>query len=824
MAVAGEERRAGLLPALLRVEALSVDYGAFRALDGVDIEIRAGEMVALAGENGAGKSTLVRCIAGDIAPTAGRVLIGGQRVAANPAAVARHGVAVVWQDLALCDNLDVASNLLLGHERAGALRSESRFHLAASSMLERLGIPLRDTSLPVSSLSGGERQLLAVARAMCDEPRLLILDEPTASLGVSESVQVEALTAGVRAHGTTVLLVSHDIDQIFRLADRIVVLRHGRVVADLAASASHPDDVIALISGQQTDSSARRQLSRLHGLADRLASADAPSSLRMILSALAGALDADSLCVHLLDGDRLREAGNLGLPSSLAAALAELAIGPAGGPIGLAAQRKDTIIDADVGSSAAWAPWAPRVTAAGIGSSWVVPVVGASGLAGVISVFRGEPGHPARAELQLVTLYAGFAASVLERERLLGEVTARNRTLETIQEMLEVLAGPVPLADGLGVVMAALCDGLRAELVALIGVEPHAELPVVRAVLGAGGMPLPPSSAPLGVAARALGVARRDGRARAIAAPGGGTQLAVTFPAAAGASVLVAHWATRRPPAHAAGLLEDAANSLRLADERQESERAREEATALRRSQELQRAFLGRLSHELRTPLTAIRGYASSLLQPDVTWDGESEQRFLGRIAVESARLNRLVDDLLDFSAIESGTLRLAPDWCDLTLVLDAALGCLPPSQAAQVEVALEPALPVVWADHDRLEQVFVNLLENALRHNPDGTRVLIEARGDGAGGALITVSDDGPGAGEAIRAALSGVRRARGSPSAGAGLGLTIARGIVDAHRGRIELAESARGTRFSIVLPGDHPDADDLRRYDREPDPVNG
>ena len=112
-----------------------------------------------------------------------------------------------------------------------------------------------------------------------------------------------------------------------------------------------------------------------------------------------------------------------------------------------------------------------------------------------------------------------------------------------------------------------------------------------------------------------------------------------------------------------------------------------------------------------------------------MTWDGESEQRFLSRIAAESARLDRLVDDLLDFSAIESSTLRLQPDWCDLALVLDAAIACLPPASAARVTVDCAPGLPVVWADHDRLEQVFVNLLENAFRHNPAGTHVRVEAR-----------------------------------------------------------------------------------------------
>src|SRR5205823_1278929 len=133
----------------------------------------------------------------------------------------------------------------------------------------------------------------------------------------------------------------------------------------------------------------------------------------------------------------------------------------------------------------------------------------------------------------------------------------------------------------------------------------------------------------------------------------------------------------------ATALIEDAAHSLRLALEREEAGLAHQEAAALRRSQELQRDFLSRLSHELRTPLTAIKGYASSLMQPDVTWDGESQRRFLARIAAESARLGRLVDDLLNLSAIESGVLRLQPDWCDLRLVLDAAIACLPPGTAA---------------------------------------------------------------------------------------------------------------------------------------------
>src|SRR5262249_57555963 len=112
------------------------------------------------------------------------------------------------------------------------------------------------------------------------------------------------------------------------------------------------------------------------------------------------------------------------------------------------------------------------------------------------------------------------------------------------------------------------------------------------------------------------------------------------------------------------------------------------------RSRELQGGFVCGMSHELRTPLTAIRGYASSLMQPDVTWDGDSQLRFLDRIAAESARFGRLVDDLLDFSAIESGVMRLQRDWCDIPLVLEAAIACLPPAHAAAVTIASQPSLP----------------------------------------------------------------------------------------------------------------------------------
>jgi signal transduction histidine kinase/ABC-type branched-subunit amino acid transport system ATPase component len=787
---------------LLSVSGLAVRFGPLRALDGVDLAVRPGELVALAGENGAGKTTLVRCIAGDVRPTSGRIMLDGRPLTRDPAGVARAGVAVVWQDLALCDNLDIASNLLLGRERSRNLLSEVRFHATAASVLRSYEIPLTDTTRPVGSLSGGQRQIVAVARAMARGPRLLLLDEPTAALGVSESAQVEQLITRLRERGTTILLACHDIDQMFRLADRIVVLRRGRVVAEVIPDQVHPDDVVALVSGQQVDSSARRQLTRLHGLADRLVSADPSSSLSLILSALGAALGSERLCIHLLTGDTLVCAASLGMPDALLAAWSRLPAGPAGGPAGVAAATEKPFVD-NVRTGAAWAPFSDVARAAKVTSSWSVPVMGPGGLAGVITVFRGVAGAPERDELDLVTLYAGYAASAIERDRLLDEVTARNRVLETIREMLETLAGPIPVAKGLAIALQALRRGLQADQAMLLTRLPNAALSCRAFVTGGGirngaGPPAPL----LDAADQLLAIPRRDDVASPLQVAG--QQLvAVTFAAPAGPAVLLAGWRNDPPTEGATALMEDAAHSLRLALEREEAGLAHEEAAALRRSQELQRGFLSRLSHELRTPLTAIRGYASSLMQPDVTWDRDSQQRFLQRIAAESARLGRLVGDLLDFSAIESGVLRLQQDWCDISLVLDAAVACLPPAGAAMVEVTCDPSLPVVWADHDRLEQVFVNLLDNALGHNPPGTRVSVSAAVAGQGGIAISVLDNGAGMpSEMASAPFEPIRRRR-SPTAGAGLGLSIARGIVEAHGGRIELEQPGKGTRFLIQLP---------------------
>ena len=644
-AVAGSERSADVV---LRVAGLCVRFGALQVLSGVDMTVRRGELVAVAGENGAGKSTLMRCVVGDLTPTSGLVEVGGSRVSVMRARLRHPGVGVVWQTAAQCDNLDVASNLLLGRERPWIMRSDNEIHAAAAAIFEELEIPISDTAEPMSSLSRGHQQLVAIARAVRDDPALLVLDEPTGALGVNEAALVERLIVRLQRAGRTILLVSHDIPQMMRLADRVAVLRHGTVAADVDPAAVHPDDVAALIAGQPMDTSARRQLLRLQDLVDRLASTDTASGLPLVVAALAAALGADRVFLHLVRGAVLSSSWSLGLPAGAVDRLAVLPLGTGGGPAGVAAAAGQVTVDVD-GALRDRAGWPQVEGGPHTRACYAVPVAGSAEVLGVVTVFRADPGPPPRDELDLVSLYAGYLAGVLER---------------------------------------------------------------------------------------------------------------------------------------------------------QEAESARQEATALRRSHDLQRQFLSRLSHELRTPLTAIRGYASSLAAPDVVWDSESRGRFVARISDESARLSRLVGDLLDFSAIESGVLRLNPDWCDVILVLQAARACLPRESVDDVTISSAGPVPSLWADHDRLEQVFVNLMDNAVRHNPAGTQVAVDVTRT-ADGVAVAVKDNGIGLPDAGHVAgdTGFGRRA----TSGSGLGLSIARGIVEAHGGSLRIEKVPVGTRVVVQLAED-------------------
>src|SRR5262249_41275384 len=223
---------------------------------------------------------------------------------------------------------------------------------------------------------------------------------------------------------TTVLLSCHDIPQMFRLADRIVVLRHGKLIAEVSPAEVHPDDVAALVSGQKVDSSARRQLTRLHRLAGRLTSTDPSSSLSRLRSALGAAVGSERLCIHLPEdgqeagtgGGALACAASFGIADDLLTAWARLPIGTRGGPVGLAAATREPVIEDNIRAApGSWAAFGDLARQARVASSWSVPVLGPTGLLGVITVFRAITGKPQRDDLDLATLYAGYAASATAR-------------------------------------------------------------------------------------------------------------------------------------------------------------------------------------------------------------------------------------------------------------------------------------------------------------------------------------------------------------------------------------------------------------------------
>jgi len=244
-------------PPLLALRSISKRYGAVQALSGVDFEVHAGEVVALVGDNGAGKSTLIKVISGIVAIDEGSVSFEGRPVVLDgPKSASALGIATVYQDLALADNLDVVANLFLGRERKlpgpakllGVL-DETGMEREALELLERLSVSVRSVRLPVSALSGGQRQSIAVARSMMGAPKVVLLDEPTAALGVPQTRQVLALIRRLREQGLGVVVISHNLADVFQVSDRIVVMRLGRRVATFdTARASHVD-VVGAITG-----------------------------------------------------------------------------------------------------------------------------------------------------------------------------------------------------------------------------------------------------------------------------------------------------------------------------------------------------------------------------------------------------------------------------------------------------------------------------------------------------------------------------------------------------------------------------------------------
>jgi D-xylose transport system ATP-binding protein len=246
---------------ILSARGLSKRFGPVRALDGVDLEVRTGEVLALVGDNGAGKSTLVKSISGIHSVDSGEILFEGRPVAiGGPASATALGIATVYQDLALCDNLDVVANLFLGQEEilsgAGeAVRALDEIEMEQRSheLLEQLAVTIPSVRSEVGTLSGGQRQQVAVARSLLGEPKVVMLDEPTAALGVVQTKQVLDLIRRLRERNLGVVVISHNLADVFAVADHIFVLRLGRKAGVFDVSQTSEEQVVGAITGVMTD-------------------------------------------------------------------------------------------------------------------------------------------------------------------------------------------------------------------------------------------------------------------------------------------------------------------------------------------------------------------------------------------------------------------------------------------------------------------------------------------------------------------------------------------------------------------------------------------
>ncbi len=232
---------------------LAVDkrFGAVQALSDVHLDVAPGEVVALVGDNGAGKSTLVKVISGVYQPDGGTITFAGRQVSVGgPKEAQTLGIATVFQDLALCDNLDVVANLFLGQEHlSGGLLDEVEMEKESWRLLRTLSAKLPSVRIPIAALSGGQRQTVAIARSLVGKPRVVMLDEPTAALGVAQTAEVLNLIERLRDSGLGVILVSHNMADVQAVADRIVVLRLGRNAAEFRVEEASTEQLVAAITG-----------------------------------------------------------------------------------------------------------------------------------------------------------------------------------------------------------------------------------------------------------------------------------------------------------------------------------------------------------------------------------------------------------------------------------------------------------------------------------------------------------------------------------------------------------------------------------------------
>lgn len=244
---------------ILELSGITKRFGAVHALTDVELTISAGEVVALVGDNGAGKSTLAKILSGVHTADAGSVRFDGRRVSiGSPAASQELGIATVFQELSLCDNLDVVSNLFLGRELGAIALDEVEMEKRAWTLLRQLSAKLPSVRVPVASLSGGQRQTVAIARSLIGNPRIVVLDEPTAALGVAQTAEVLNLIEQLRERGLGVVLISHNMADVQAVADRVVVLRLGRNNGDFLVADTSYEDIIAAITGAADNAVSRR--------------------------------------------------------------------------------------------------------------------------------------------------------------------------------------------------------------------------------------------------------------------------------------------------------------------------------------------------------------------------------------------------------------------------------------------------------------------------------------------------------------------------------------------------------------------------------------
>lgn len=243
----------------LQLRGINKSFGGVRALKNVDFEVYAGEVVGLVGDNGAGKSTLIKTMSGAYVPDEGEILIDGQPVTiANPQDSTRLGIETVYQDLALCDNLDVVANLWLGREAyrdiiPGVLRvlDETEMEQRTSEVLRTLDVRIPSMRSPVATLSGGQRQCIAVAKTILRRPKVVLLDEPTAALGVAQTRQVLNLIQRLKQQGLAVVVISHNLHDVFEVADRVIVMRLGQRAATFEIRNTTPERIVAAITGAE---------------------------------------------------------------------------------------------------------------------------------------------------------------------------------------------------------------------------------------------------------------------------------------------------------------------------------------------------------------------------------------------------------------------------------------------------------------------------------------------------------------------------------------------------------------------------------------------